>query len=167
MTRPRDIESSAPDDAVLIYDPTMPEVDDFYTSGNPIYWPDEIDSWDMALVLATLEEVELDFGDAPTAAQSGFVNDYPTTLADDGARHVIVEGSPYFFDIPNAGPAGFPDADYCVANPGQVGYCAPSDCTVDPNSCPAGYQCCNFSMAGIPNFCATDADMNLLAGMCE
>jgi hypothetical protein len=29
----------------------------------------------------------LDFGDAPTAAQSGFTKDYPVTLAQDGARH--------------------------------------------------------------------------------
>ncbi len=28
-----------------------------------------------------------DFGDAPTAAQSGFAASYPTTLADNGARH--------------------------------------------------------------------------------
>jgi uncharacterized repeat protein (TIGR01451 family) len=30
----------------------------------------------------------LDFGDAPTAAQSGFAASYPTTIALDGARHV-------------------------------------------------------------------------------
>ena len=30
----------------------------------------------------------LDFGDAPGAAQSGFTSSYPTTLADDGARHI-------------------------------------------------------------------------------
>ncbi len=29
----------------------------------------------------------LDFGDAPTAAQSGFANSYPVTLGQDGARH--------------------------------------------------------------------------------
>ena len=29
----------------------------------------------------------LDFGDAPTAAQSGLARSYPTTLSDDGARH--------------------------------------------------------------------------------
>lgn len=33
----------------------------------------------------------LDFGDAPTAAQSGFTSSYPATLADDGARHLISE----------------------------------------------------------------------------
>ena len=34
--------------------------------------------------------IELDFGDAPSAAQSGFPNSYPVTLADDGARHSVV-----------------------------------------------------------------------------
>ena len=32
---------------------------------------------------------ELDFGDAPTAAQSGLAGDYPVSLAQDGARHAI------------------------------------------------------------------------------
>ncbi len=30
-----------------------------------------------------------DFGDAPTAVQSGFANNYPTTIADNGANHQI------------------------------------------------------------------------------
>ncbi|MCO8121088.1 M12 family metallo-peptidase [Stieleria sp. TO1_6] len=30
---------------------------------------------------------ELDFGDAPSAPQSGFASSYPVTLAEDGARH--------------------------------------------------------------------------------
>jgi hypothetical protein len=34
----------------------------------------------------------LDFGDAPTAGQSGFAGSYPTTFADNGGRHVIVSG---------------------------------------------------------------------------
>ncbi len=36
-----------------------------------------------------LEEFgQADYGDAPTAAQSGFAADYPTLRADDGARHL-------------------------------------------------------------------------------
>ena len=31
----------------------------------------------------------MDYGDAPTAADTGFAGDYPVTLAQDGARHVI------------------------------------------------------------------------------
>ena len=34
----------------------------------------------------------LDYGDAPTAAQSGFAKSYPTTMADNGAVHAIVPG---------------------------------------------------------------------------
>lgn len=33
-----------------------------------------------------------DFGDAPTAAQSGFTSSYPTLLADNGARHTPLAG---------------------------------------------------------------------------
>ncbi|EMI18271.1 BNR repeat-containing protein, partial [Rhodopirellula maiorica SM1] len=33
-----------------------------------------------------------DFGDAPTAAQSGLASSYPTLLADNGARHTPVSG---------------------------------------------------------------------------
>ncbi len=34
----------------------------------------------------------VDFGDAPTATQTGFASSYPTTLADNGARHTVVSG---------------------------------------------------------------------------
>jgi len=39
--------------------------------------------------IGAIEYVQLkfDFGDAPTAIQSGFVRSYPVTLAQDGARH--------------------------------------------------------------------------------
>jgi hypothetical protein len=33
-----------------------------------------------------------DYGDAPTAAQSGFASSYPTLLADNGARHTPIAG---------------------------------------------------------------------------
>ncbi|MGE3776263.1 MAG: hypothetical protein AB7F89_03695, partial [Pirellulaceae bacterium] len=33
-----------------------------------------------------------DFGDAPTATQSGFLSSYPTTLLDNGARHTPLVG---------------------------------------------------------------------------
>jgi uncharacterized membrane protein len=46
--------------------------------------------------------VDFDFGDAPTAVQSGFAVSYPTLLADNGPRHTIVEFGPQF---------GFFDAD--------------------------------------------------------
>ena len=52
----------------------------------------------------------LDFGDAPTAAQSGFAGSYPTTLATDRARHVIVVGGPSL-------NLGTPDAQEMVSPP--------------------------------------------------
>ena len=36
---------------------------------------------------------ELDWGDAPTSAQSGFAGTYPTTLANNGARHPLQPAS--------------------------------------------------------------------------
>ena len=40
--------------------------------------------------LAHYQGQPLDFGDAPTAAQSGFVGSYPTTLAANAARHAAL-----------------------------------------------------------------------------
>ncbi|MFT3746473.1 MAG: MBG domain-containing protein [Pyrinomonadaceae bacterium] len=40
-----------------------------------------------AAVLTINDNDALDYGDAPTAAQSGFASSYPTLLADNGARH--------------------------------------------------------------------------------
>ena len=40
----------------------------------------------------TLLNDELDFGDAPSAAQSGFAGTYPTLNANNGARHTLIVG---------------------------------------------------------------------------
>ncbi|MGB4850623.1 MAG: Calx-beta domain-containing protein, partial [Saprospiraceae bacterium] len=40
----------------------------------------------------TIENDELDWGDAPTAAQSGFASSYPTLNADGGANHFLTPG---------------------------------------------------------------------------
>ncbi|MHC4477287.1 MAG: GEVED domain-containing protein [Planctomycetota bacterium] len=59
-----------------------------------------------------IEEPQYDFGDAPTSAQSGFAKSYPTTLAQNGARHVIVDGGPYIGfsgDVPDSDTDGQPD----------------------------------------------------------
>jgi uncharacterized repeat protein (TIGR01451 family) len=60
---------------------------------------------DYALVVMTCKSVTCssDFGDAPTAAQSGFAASYPTTLADNGAVHKI--GGPYMGTAPPDGEA--------------------------------------------------------------
>ena len=57
-----------------------------------------------------------DFGDAPDTLPDppgqGTVDvpAYPTLLADDGARHEIVEGGPYLGTAPDAEDDGQPDA---------------------------------------------------------
>lgn len=51
---------------------------------------------------------KLDFGDAPTADQSGFVSSYPTLLANNGARHQI--GGPSLGDVPDHESDGQPSA---------------------------------------------------------
>ncbi len=50
----------------------------------------------------------LDFGDAPTAAQSGFAASYPTTLVQNGARHQI--GGPSLGGVPDNETNGQPTA---------------------------------------------------------
>jgi hypothetical protein len=85
-TRPRDTNSLAPDDAVRIYRPTAPVPGDFWQGvGEPIYYPYRTNSWDMAFYLTTRAHEDQDFGDAPTT-------NYPTLLANTGARHFIVPG---------------------------------------------------------------------------
>lgn len=42
------------------------------------------------VVLTETTAANLDFGDAPTAAQTGFTASYPVTVTDDGARHASV-----------------------------------------------------------------------------
>ena len=51
-----------------------------------------------------------DFGDAPTAAQSGFASSYPTLLADNGARHTPLSGFHLGTTAPDVEPDGQPDA---------------------------------------------------------
>ncbi|MBN1489034.1 MAG: hypothetical protein JXA69_03885 [Phycisphaerae bacterium] len=54
-SRPRDPNSLAPDDAVRIFDPTAPILGDPFLAGEPIWWPTEQESWDMAFALTTKE----------------------------------------------------------------------------------------------------------------
>ncbi len=51
-TRPRDTASTAPDDAVVILDPTAPDMTSAFVSGYPIEFPDGV-SWDMAFELTS------------------------------------------------------------------------------------------------------------------
>lgn len=72
-SRPRDPESPAPDDAVRILEPTWPVVGSLYGFGEPIYWPDEEDSWDMAFQLtARPRGLETKWEQDPYPPGSGF-----------------------------------------------------------------------------------------------
>ena len=55
-TRRRNPNSPAPDDAVRIWDPTAPILGSPYINGEPLYWPDVEDSWDLAFELTTKEK---------------------------------------------------------------------------------------------------------------
>lgn len=52
-TRMRDAGSLAPDDAVRIFAPPAPQPGQMFEDGEPIWWPTEEDSWDMAFQLTT------------------------------------------------------------------------------------------------------------------
>ncbi|MCA9264112.1 MAG: hypothetical protein KDA60_09705, partial [Planctomycetales bacterium] len=59
----------------------------------------------------TLEVIGLDFGDAPTGGAVGAPPDsYPTLLADNGARHIIVNGGPRLGAAIDAEGNGQPNA---------------------------------------------------------
>ncbi len=83
-TRPRDLTSPAPDDAVRIFAPTAPVVGSLFQQGSPIEFPTGA-SWDMAFELtAGPEPSSTDWGDAPKP--------YPTLAANNGAVHAIAPG---------------------------------------------------------------------------
>jgi hypothetical protein len=48
-----------------------------------------VDPREVALKNIDNEMAAFDFGDAPTATQSGFASSYPTTLSEDAARHLV------------------------------------------------------------------------------
>lgn len=52
-TRPRDATSPAPDDAVRIFSPTMPQVGMLWGGGMPLFFPTPNESWDCAFELVS------------------------------------------------------------------------------------------------------------------
>ena len=83
-TRPRDLNSPAPDDAVAITSPIAPLPGSQFAQGYPLEYPAGT-SWDMAFELtAGPEPPKTDWGDAPRP--------YPTLSASAGASHTIVPG---------------------------------------------------------------------------
>ena len=90
-TRPRDPESSAPDDAVRIFIPTAPGLGAQFERGEPIYWPSPEQSWDLAFELTTGQGGANKIVQPPDPALpgvhahdwSGFLMREWSTLADD------------------------------------------------------------------------------------
>lgn len=67
-TRPRDPGSLAPDDAVRIYSPVAPSIGMLFDYGDPIWWPDPSQSWDIAFQLTTISYFEsVKFSQPPLA----------------------------------------------------------------------------------------------------
>ena len=56
-----------------------------------VYWASHEANW--CIKALTGEPGQFDYGDAPTAAQSGLAGSYPTLLVNNGARHA--EGGPF------------------------------------------------------------------------
>ena len=72
-TRPRDYGSGAPDDAVRIFDPVAPIMGSLFGLGDPIWWPTEDQSWDMAFDLsASMFVPEPKWTQTPHQADEGF-----------------------------------------------------------------------------------------------
>ncbi|MCP5528055.1 MAG: hypothetical protein H7A47_14785 [Verrucomicrobiales bacterium] len=71
-------------------------------------------AFDDLRLAGTVVPIVHDFGDAPTAAQSGFAASYPTTLAANGARHTIPSGGTTIFlgaTTPDSDADGQPTAN--------------------------------------------------------
>ena len=63
--------------------------------------------------------------------------------------------------------SGF-EADYCALQPGHdTGYCTVDGCSTDPDDCYGEYTCCDFPYSGVPNFCVTPEDYEVLGSTCD
>ncbi len=93
-TRPRAATSPAPDDAVRIFNPTAPYLGALYVQGQPIFWPDRTNSWDLAFeLISSYTELVTKWEQPPDLSNNGLdVNDThyvlptnlpPYLLADD------------------------------------------------------------------------------------
>lgn len=80
----------------------------------------------------TILNDEKDWGDAPTAAQSGFTNNYPTTAAQTGANHTLTPGGLRLGATVDGDLDGQPDADATGDGADEDGVTLPS--TFTPNT---------------------------------
>jgi GEVED domain-containing protein/Big-like domain-containing protein len=132
-TRPRDETSPAPDDAVRVFSPTTANVGDVYRQGQPIWWPTEDQSWDLAFELLTVDEpttdkwlqapdldpTGMDVLAGPYARDPGGMDPYEKFLADDwlcnqtGAITQISFWGSYNFDL-DLTPNGLPSFSLAI-----------------------------------------------------
>jgi hypothetical protein len=60
------------------------------------------------------------------------------------------------------------NATMCAGQPGAEGYCSVPGCSVNPDTCPKEYYCCNFLMVpSMGTFCVTKDDLESMGDMCE
>jgi hypothetical protein len=78
---------------------------------------DDLSPQTVSVTTTDVDQPDKDFGDAPTASQSGFANDYPVTLDQDGARHIA--GSLKLGNAIDVEPNGQPDADAGLSGGGD------------------------------------------------
>jgi hypothetical protein len=95
---------------------------------------------------ASTDDTDSEIGDAGDDTDADGGDDLPTCIDDP------------CYD-PEAGCPGC-EADYCAYDPiAEVGGCTVQNCATSPDSCPAGYTCCEFIEAlSFPNFCMPDTD---------
>ncbi|WP_037299244.1 Calx-beta domain-containing protein [Runella limosa] len=74
----------------------------------------------------TINNDELDWGDAPTTGQSGFASSYPTTLTDNGAHHTLTPGGVFLGATVTADLDGQPTATANGDATGDDGVTLPS-----------------------------------------
>ncbi|MCA0231908.1 MAG: GEVED domain-containing protein [Bacteroidetes bacterium] len=81
---------------------------------------------DITPQIFTINNDELDWGDAPTTALSGFASSYPTTLADNGAHHTLTPGGVFLGATVTADLDGQPTATANGDATGDDGVTLPS-----------------------------------------
>ncbi len=98
--------------------------------------------------------VPIDEGDTTSSQAEGTDTDLPEGLGRQCT--------------PKAGECEGLEASYCVQDPRKLkGYCSVPDCQTLPDDCPDGYRCCVFIIESEPSFCATEADVIEMGGLCQ
>ncbi len=86
-TRPQIMSPTPTDDAVVIFDPIAPVLGSVYVVGQPLFWPDPENSWDMAFELTTSGE-QLKWQQFPDLEPTGL--DVAATFNPQGAPPFIL-----------------------------------------------------------------------------